>query len=71
MRSVLIWLISTIMGALAGYGLSFLLTEINMFIQVAGGVIIGSSVAITINIHRERAISSPNPEPGTEMEEPE
>ncbi|WP_020402423.1 hypothetical protein [Gracilimonas tropica] len=53
MRSFLIWLLSVLLGGLAGYGTSYLV-NFNLYLLIAFGVIIGSSIGITLNIHRER-----------------
>lgn len=53
MKSVLIWWGSVATGVLLGFGASFLI-DINIYLLIVAGVIVGSSVGITWNIHRER-----------------
>ncbi|MDR9415366.1 MAG: hypothetical protein RI564_03705 [Gracilimonas sp.] len=53
MKSFLIWVISVLAGACTGYILSLVL-EVNIFLLIGIGVIMGSSAGITCNIHRER-----------------
>lgn len=53
MKSVLIWLLVTALGAGIGYGLSWL-TGLNLYICIGIGAIIGSSIGVTANIHRDQ-----------------
>ncbi|HBQ58226.1 MAG TPA: hypothetical protein DD671_00965 [Balneolaceae bacterium] len=53
MKSFFIWIFFVILGVLAGYGVSFLI-NLNVYLLLGGGVIIGSSLGVTWNIHRER-----------------
>jgi hypothetical protein len=51
MKSLLIWLLSTLIGAAIGYGISWL-TGINLYLCTGVGIIIGNSAGVTANIHR-------------------
>ena len=53
MGSFFIWIACVLLGGLAGYGISYLVS-FNTYLLIAFGVIIGSSIGITLNIHRER-----------------
>jgi hypothetical protein len=53
MKSFLLWLLATILGAGIGYGVGWL-TGINLYLCIGIGVIIGSSIGITSYIHREQ-----------------
>ncbi len=52
MKSILIWIFCLLCGVACGYGLSFYL-DINFYLLMVGGAIVGSTVGITLNIHRE------------------
>ncbi len=52
MKSFIIWMVGTLLGAAVGYGISILL-EMNVLLLISIGVILGSTSAITFNIHRE------------------
>jgi hypothetical protein len=52
MKSTLIWILCFLGGTACGYGLSFYL-DINFYLLMVAGGIIGSTTGITINIHRE------------------
>lgn len=52
-KSFFIWIGSVVLGAAIGYGLSYLVT-MNLYLLIALGVIIGSSIGVTWNIHREK-----------------
>lgn len=71
MKSFIIWLTAVIVGIATGFGISYM-AEINLYVCLAVGVIVGSSVGITINIHREAEDDLPNedesdPEERTEI----
>lgn len=70
MKSFIIWIVGTLLGAGTGYALSFLL-DVNIFLLIFFGVILGSSVAITFNIHREKEEAPELPEPVEFEEDPE
>lgn len=53
MKSFVYWLIATLFGFTLGYGLSWV-TGLSIYLSLGIGVIIGSSVGVTFNIHRER-----------------
>lgn len=53
MKSVLIWLSAVVIGGGIGYGIG-ILSELNIYLTVGLGIIVGSSIGVTINIHRER-----------------
>ncbi|HET8864903.1 MAG TPA: hypothetical protein VFM80_04330 [Gracilimonas sp.] len=53
MKSTIIWLSAIVIGGLLGYGAIYFI-DFNMYLAVGIGVLIGSSLGITINIHRER-----------------
>ncbi len=52
MKSFLTWITAVVIGASLGYGTSFFL-EVGVALPIAVGVLIGSSVGITMNIHRD------------------
>lgn len=56
MKSFIIWLLGTLFGAAVGYGIS-ILADMNELLFISIGVILGSTSAITYNIHREKDIS--------------
>lgn len=60
MKSFLIWLLVTVTGAGIGYGISWL-TGLNPYLCMGVGVVIGSSIGVTANIHRDQ-----QPMPGRE-----
>ncbi|MEX0610229.1 MAG: hypothetical protein WD016_08950 [Balneolaceae bacterium] len=51
MKSCLTWFIGIIVGAAIGYGISSLI-QINMYVAIVAGAILGSSFAITLNLKR-------------------
>lgn len=53
MKSIFIWLFAIVIGGSVGYGVGFL-SELNMYLTIGLGIIVGSSIGVTINIHRER-----------------
>lgn len=65
MKNLLIWILGIILGTALGYWLSILL-DLNQYLTMAGGAIIGSSFAITLNLRRgstynlEEEISDPD-----------
>lgn len=67
MKSFFIWLIAVIIGGASGYGSSFLI-DLNMYIAVGLGIILGSTAGITINIHRDRDDELPDEEIPAESE---
>lgn len=62
MKSCFIWIAGTLLGAGAGYALSFLL-DVNFLLLLFAGIILGSSIAITFNIHRDKEEVPELPEP--------
>lgn len=59
MKSFLIWIFCLIIGAAAGFGIS-LLFDMNLYLLLGIGLIAGSSMGITWNIHRERNVEFEN-----------
>lgn len=53
MKSFFIWFIALIVGALLGFGASYLI-GLNVYLSVGVGIILGSSAGVTINVHREK-----------------
>ncbi|MEX0845741.1 MAG: hypothetical protein WD022_10680 [Balneolaceae bacterium] len=53
MKSFLIWFLTVFAGAGIGYALSFVL-EVNFYLLIVAGIILGSTAGITINIHQEK-----------------
>lgn len=53
MKSVLIWLSAVVIGGGIGYGIG-VFNDLNIYLTVGLGIIVGSSIGVTINIHRER-----------------
>ncbi len=53
MKSFLIWLLVTVTGAGIGYGISWL-TGLNPYLCIGVGMVIGSSIGVTANIHRDQ-----------------
>jgi hypothetical protein len=53
MKSFFIWSVSALVGALAGFVLSYFI-QISYIILILAGAIVGSSAGFTINIHREK-----------------
>lgn len=64
MKSFLTWIAGIAIGGFAGYGISFIF-EADLFLLVGIGILIGSSVGITINIHRDDDFELP---PGDSFE---
>ncbi|MCP9290449.1 hypothetical protein [Gracilimonas sediminicola] len=58
MKSFLTWITAVAIGGLIGYGASFLM-EVGLALPIGIGVLIGSSVGITINIHRDDDLDIP------------
>ena len=52
MKSFFIWLIAVIIGGISGFGISYLI-GFNVYLTVGLGIILGSTVGVTINIHRD------------------
>lgn len=52
MKSLFIWLLAVIVGGVSGFGVSYLF-GISIYLSIFGGIILGSSVGFTINIHRD------------------
>lgn len=69
MKSTIIWLSAIVIGGLLGYGAIYFI-DFNMYLAVGIGVLIGSSLGITINIHREREYDLSDEEDGIIAEEP-
>ncbi|MFP8489020.1 hypothetical protein ACKGJO_07940 [Gracilimonas sp. Q87] len=55
MKSFLIWLLATFIGAALGFGISWL-TGINLYLSLGIGIILGSSAGVTANMDRVREI---------------
>lgn len=53
MKSIIIWICGIIIGALAGYGIG-LTQSSSPYFWIGIGVILGSTLAVTYNIHREK-----------------
>lgn len=58
MKSFLTWITAVAISGCIGYGASFLM-EIGLALPIGIGVLIGSSVGITINIHRDEDLDIP------------
>lgn len=67
MKGFFIWLIAVIIGGASGYGSSFLI-DLNMYLAVGLGIILGSTAGITINIHRDRDDELPDEQLPAESE---
>ncbi|MAL17600.1 MAG: hypothetical protein CL670_14575 [Balneola sp.] len=52
MKNTITWLCGILIGGLSGYGIGVLQTS-NPYLWLAVGIILGSSIAVTYNIHRE------------------
>ena len=53
MKSFFTWLVAIIIGAIFGY-LVNVLTGYNLYLSIGIGIILGSTIGITINIHRKK-----------------
>lgn len=53
MKPVLIWILGLCSGALCGW-LAGLLTDYTLPVTMAAGIILGSSIAITVNMQRRK-----------------
>lgn len=52
MKNTIIWLCGILIGGLAGYGVG-ILQSTNPYFYIGLGIILGSTIAITFNVHRE------------------
>ncbi len=68
MKSFIIWMVGTLLGAAVGYGLSFLL-KMNVPLLILAGIILGNTIAITFNIHREKEFGFDDIEMEDEVED--
>lgn len=62
MKSFIFWLAGLIIGALFGYAIAVFF-ELNSILAISCGIIVGSTMAITINILRSKEDIPPVPEP--------
>lgn len=51
MKNLLVWLLATLVGGVIGYFFSWL-TGMSIYLCVGCGVVLGSSLGVTMNIHR-------------------
>ena len=58
MKNFLTWFTAVVIGGCLGYGIGFFI-EVSAPLMIGIGVLIGSSVGITINIHRDDELDIP------------
>ncbi|MEX0724173.1 MAG: hypothetical protein WD357_05850 [Gracilimonas sp.] len=61
MKSFFTWFAAVIVGGGIGFTLSHFI-DFNMYLAIGAGIIIGSSIGITLNIYREPEDEIPEPD---------
>jgi|AntRauTorcE11897_2_1112592.scaffolds.fasta_scaffold01246_5 hypothetical protein len=70
MKSFFTWFVAVIVGGGLGFALSYFI-DFNIYLAIGVGIIIGSSLGVTINIYREPEDDIPKPDELTETEKSE
>ena len=65
MKSFFTWIAAMIMGGALGYGATHVF-DASIYLLIGVGVLIGSSIGITLNIHREEEEPESIPDDGSE-----